>query len=55
MNVYVVTYNTKDKPERRMIWKVRKSKKKAESDRQEIIKTFGDFLADTEIDERPLD
>ena len=54
MNVYVVTYNTNDKPERRMIWSVRAKKEDAESDRQKIIKQFGSFLADTEIDERPV-
>ena len=54
MNVYVVTYNTNDKPERRMIWSVRKDKKNAEKDRQKIIKQFGSFLADTEISEHPL-
>lgn len=54
MNVYVVTYNTNDKPDRRIIWSVRKDKKDAEADRQQIIKQFGDFLADTEISEHPL-
>ena len=54
MNVFVVTYNTNDKPDRRMIWSVRKNKEDAESDRQKIIKQFGSLLADTEIDERPV-
>ena len=54
MNVFVVTYNTNDKPERRMIWSVRKDKKEAENDRQKIIKQFGSFLADTEISEHPV-
>lgn len=54
MNVFVVTYNTNDKPDRRMIWSVRKKKEDAEADRQKIIKQFGFFLADTEISEHPL-
>ena len=54
MNVYVVTYNTNDKPERRMIWSVRQNKDDAMADRQKIIKQFGSFLADTEISEHPL-
>ena len=54
MNVYVVTYNTNDKPDRRIIWSVRAKKEDAESDRQKIIKQFGSFLADTEISEHPV-
>ena len=54
MNVFVVTYNTNDKPERRMIWTVRANKADAESDRQKIIKQFGSFLSDTEISEHPV-
>lgn len=54
MNVFVVTYNTNDKPDRRMIWSVRANKKDAESDRKKIIKQFGSFLADTEISEHSL-
>ena len=54
MNVFVVTYNTNDKPERRKIWSVRKDKADAEKDRKKIIKQFGSFLADSEIDERPV-
>ena len=54
MNVFLVTYNTNDNPDRRMIWSVLKNKADAESDRQKIIKQFGFFLADTEIDERSV-
>lgn len=54
MNVFVVTYNTNDKPDRRMIWSVRANKKDAEFDRKKIIKQFGSFLADTEISEHSL-
>lgn len=53
--VYVLTYNTMDKPERRMIWGVYHDKTKAEENRQKIIKQFGSFLADTEIDEREVE
>lgn len=48
--VYVLTYNTNDNPERRMIWGVYDSHEKAESNRQKVIKQFGSFLADTEIE-----
>ena len=61
MNVFVVTYNTNDKPDRRMIWGVYGSKAtdkenhdEAEKARQGIIKQFGSFLADTEISEHPV-
>lgn len=54
MNVFVVTYNTNDNPERRMIWSVRKDKTDAEKDKKKIIKQFGSFLADCEIQEQPL-
>ena len=54
MNVFVVTYNTNDNPERRMIWSVRKNKTDAEKDKKKIIKQFGSFLADCEIQEQPL-
>ena len=54
MHVFVVTYNTNDKPERRMIWSVRKDKADAEKDRKKIIKQFGSFLEDCEIQEQPL-
>lgn len=53
--VCVLTYNTMDKPERRMIWGVYHNKDKAEENRQKIIKQFGSFLADTEIDEREVE
>lgn len=53
--VYVLTYNTNDKPERRMIWGVYHDKNKAEENRQKIIKQFGSFLADTEIDGREVE
>jgi hypothetical protein len=50
-----------DKPERRMIWGVYGSKEtdkknhdEAEKARQKIIKQFGSFLADTEIDEQEV-
>lgn len=59
--VYVLTYNTMDKPDRRMIWGVYGSKPtdkenhdEAEKARQGIIKQFGSFLADTEIDEQEV-
>lgn len=55
MNVYVVTYNTNDNPDRRMIWSVRKNKADAVEDLKEIKKMYGSFLADTEISEHPLD
>lgn len=55
MKVYVLTYNTWDKPERRMIWGVYDSHDKAESNRQNIIKTKGSFLADTEISDHELE
>lgn len=54
MNVFVVTYNTNDKPDRRMIWSVRANKEDAKADREKIIKQFGSFLADTEISEHPV-
>lgn len=53
--VYVLTYNTMDNPERRMIWGVYHDKDKAEENRQKIIKQFGSFLADTEIDGREVE
>ena len=53
--VYVLTYNTMDQPERRMIWGVYQDKVKAEENRQRIIKQFGSFLADTEIDGREVE
>jgi hypothetical protein len=50
-----------DKPERRMIWGVYGSKPtdkenhdEAEKARQKIIKQYGSFLADTEIDEQEV-
>lgn len=59
--VYVLTYNTMDKPERRMIYGVYGSKKtdeanhaEAEKNRQKLIKQMGAFLADTEIDEQEV-
>ena len=59
--VYVLTYNTMDKPERRMIWGVYGSKNtykenhaEAEKNRQKLIKQMGAFLADTEIDEQEV-
>lgn len=62
MKVYILTYNTMDKPERRMIYGVYGSKKtdeenhaEAEKARQGIIKQFGSFLADTEIDGREVE
>lgn len=53
--VYVLTYNTMDNSERRMIWGVYHDKVKAEENRQKIIKQFGSFLADTEIDGREVE
>ena len=53
--VYVLTYNTMDDPERRIIWGVYHDKAKAEEIRQKIIKQFGSFLADTEIDGREVE
>ena len=53
--VYVLTYNTMDKPERRMIWGVYRDVAKAEKNRHKIIKQFGSFLADTEIDGREVE
>ena len=53
--VYVLTYNTMDKPERRMIWGVYHDKAKAEENRQVIIRQFGSYLADTEIDGREVE
>ena len=53
--VYVLTYNIMDKPERRMIWGVYRDVAKAEENRQKIIKQFGSFLADTEIDGREVE
>lgn len=53
--VYVLTYNTMDKPERRIIRGVYHDKVKAEENRQKIIKQFGSFLADTEIDGREVE
>lgn len=53
--VYVLTYNTMDKPERRMIWGVYHDKAKTEENRQEIIRQFGSYLADTEIDGREVE
>lgn len=53
--VYVLTYNTMDKPERRIIRGVYHDKAKAEEIRQKIIKKFGSFLADTEIDGREVE
>lgn len=55
MKVSVLTYNTMDKPERRMIYGVYADKKVAEQKRQKVIKQFGSFLADTEIDEREVE
>ena len=43
MNVFVVTYNTNDKPDRRMIWSVRKNKADAEADRQ-IFSNFNQSI-----------
>lgn len=54
MNVFVVTYNTTDKPDRRMIWSVRANKEDAKADREKIIKQVGSRLADTEISEHPV-
>lgn len=54
MNVFVVTYNTNDKPDRRMIWSVRANKDDAKADREKIIKQIGSRLADTEISEHPV-
>lgn len=60
--VYILTYNTMDKPERRMIYGVYGSKKtdkanyaEAEKHRQELIKQMGAFLADSEIDGRDVE
>ena len=53
--VYVLTYNTNDKPDRRMIWGVYKHHDAAEAARQGIIKQYGSFLADTEIDEQEVE
>ena len=53
--VYVLTYNTMDKHERRMIWGVYHDKAKAEENRQVIIRQFGSYLADTEIDGREVE
>ena len=53
--VYVLTYNTMDKPERRIIRGVYHDKAMAEEIRQKIIKQFGSFLADTEIDGREVE
>ena len=53
--VYILTYNTMDKPERRIIRGVYHDKAKAEEIRQKIIKQFGSFLADTEIDGREVE
>ena len=55
MKVFVLTYNTMDKPERRMIWGVYDSMEKARENRGKIIASFGSFLADTEIDERDVE
>ena len=55
MKVFVLTYNTMDNPERRMIWGVYAAHEKAEENRQKIIKQYGSFLADTEIDEREVE
>lgn len=49
-NVFVLTYNTNDDPTRRMIYGVYSKKERAELARQNIIKQFGNFLADTEIE-----
>ena len=53
--VYVLTYNTNDKPDRRMIWGVYDSMEKARTQRQKVIKQYGSFLADTEIDEQEVE
>lgn len=53
--VYVLTYNTMDKPERRIIRGVYHDKAKAEEIRQKIIKQIGSRLADTEIDGREVE
>ena len=55
MTVFVLTYNTNDNPERRIIWGVYDSMEKAKINRQKVIKQFGSFLADTEIDEREVE
>ena len=49
-SVFVLTYNTNDDPTRRMIYGVYSKKERAELARQNIIKQFGNFLADTEIE-----
>lgn len=49
-SVFVLTYNTNDDPIRRMIYGVYSKKERAELARQNIIKQFGNFLADTEIE-----
>ena len=49
-SVFVLTYNTNDDPNRRMIYGVYSKKERAELARQNIIKQFGNFLADTEIE-----
>jgi len=46
-SVFVLTYNTNDDPTRRMIYGVYAKKERAELARQNIIKQFGNFLADT--------
>jgi hypothetical protein len=55
MTVFVLTYNTNDNPERRIIWGVYDSMEKAKTNKQKIIKQYGSFLADTEIDEREVE
>lgn len=49
-SVFVLTYNTNDDPNRRMIYGVYAKKERAELARQNIIKRLGNFLADTEIE-----
>lgn len=49
-SVFVLTYNTNDDPNRRMIYGVFAKKERAELARQNIIKRLDNFLADTEIE-----
>lgn len=55
MKLYVYTYNTADDPKRRMIGGVASTKAKAQEKLDALKKSFGDFMVDSEINEKELD
>ena len=52
--VFVLTYNTADNVDRRIVDRVFKSREAADAARKELIKNMQGFVVDTEIDEVPF-